>query len=30
MEIALGKPNDKQEMFLKDHHKHVAFGGARG
>lgn len=30
MEIALGKPNKKQDLFLKDHHRHVAFGGARG
>lgn len=30
MEISLGKPNAKQDLFLKDHHRHVAFGGARG
>lgn len=30
MEIVLDRPNKKQEMFLKDRHKHVAFGGARG
>jgi len=30
MDIALGKPNKKQDLFLKDHHRHVAFGGARG
>ena len=30
MEINLGKPNQKQDRFLKDHHRHVAFGGARG
>jgi len=30
MNIALGVPNEKQILFLKDKHKHVAFGGARG
>lgn len=30
MKIVMGKPNKKQEEFLKDKHKHVAFGGARG
>lgn len=30
MEIALSKPNEKQILFLKDRHKHVGFGGARG
>lgn len=30
VEINLGKPSEKQVLFLKDHHKHVAFGGARG
>lgn len=30
MEIKLAPPNEKQKLFLKDHHKHVAFGGARG
>lgn len=30
MEINLGTPNKKQDMFLRDHHRHVAFGGARG
>lgn len=30
MQIDIGKPNVKQELFLKDKHKHVAFGGARG
>ena len=30
MEIRLAPPNEKQKLFLKDHHKHVAFGGARG
>lgn len=28
--ISLEKPQPKQELFLKDTHKHVAFGGARG
>lgn len=30
MEINLGKPSPKQELFLKDTHKVVIFGGARG
>lgn len=30
MEISLSPPNEKQKLFLTDHHKHVAFGGARG
>ena len=30
MEISLAPPNEKQKLFLRDHHKHVAFGGARG
>ena len=30
MEINLGTPNEKQKLFLMDHHKHVGFGGARG
>lgn len=30
MVINLGKPNKKQDLFLKDKHRHVAFGGARG
>jgi len=30
MEIRLSPPNEKQKLFLRDHHKHVAFGGARG
>lgn len=30
MEISLSPPNEKQKLFLADHHKHVAFGGARG
>lgn len=29
-EVDLGKPNEKQHMFLLDTHRHVAFGGARG
>lgn len=29
-EIVLGRPNPKQQMFLSDHHKLVAYGGARG
>ena len=30
MEINLGKPSPKQELFLKDTHNVVIFGGARG
>lgn len=30
MLIDLGKPNAKQDLFLRDQHRHVAFGGARG
>lgn len=30
MEINLGKPNEKQRLFLLDRHKHIGFGGARG
>lgn len=26
----IGKPNEKQMLFLTDKHRHVAFGGARG
>ena len=29
-ELFLGTPNAKQYLFFLDHHKHVAFGGARG
>lgn len=29
-ELVLGTPNDKQRLFLADHHKYVAYGGARG
>lgn len=25
-----GEPNEKQKLFLLDHHRHVAYGGARG
>lgn len=28
--INLGRPNKKQDLFFKDTHKHVGFGGARG
>lgn len=28
--IAIGKPNTKQDLFLRDTHRHVAYGGARG
>ena len=30
MRIDLGTPNAKQQAFLRDTHKHVGFGGARG
>ena len=29
-ELVLQRPSQKQILFLKDHHKHVMFGGARG
>ena len=28
--LVLTQPNEKQKLFLADHHRHVAFGGARG
>lgn len=28
--LIMGTPQPKQQLFLKDTHKHVAFGGARG
>lgn len=30
MEITLPAPSEKQSIFLKDKHTHIAFGGARG
>lgn len=30
MRIVLQEPSEKQKQFLADHHRHVAFGGARG
>lgn len=30
MQIDLPTPTEKQQLFLKDTHRHVAFGGARG
>jgi hypothetical protein len=30
IQLILEQPNDKQQRFLADHHRHVAFGGARG
>lgn len=30
VELRLDEPNDKQKLFLRDRHKHVGFGGARG
>ena len=29
-EIRLGRPSEKQKLFLRDHHKHVGYGGSRG
>jgi len=29
-ELKLQRPNPKQELFLKDSHRYIAFGGARG
>ena len=28
--LNIDEPNDKQKLFLKDHHRHVGYGGARG
>lgn len=28
--VKIGKPNPKQEIFLTEEHRHVAYGGARG
>jgi len=28
--LILQRPSEKQKLFLRDHHKHVMFGGARG
>ena len=28
--LCFGEPNEKQKLFLLDHHRHVAYGGARG
>lgn len=30
MTITIPEPNEKQKLFLKDRHRHVGFGGARG
>lgn len=30
IELEIPEPNEKQKMFLRDHHKVVGFGGARG
>ncbi|MBR3767923.1 MAG: phage terminase large subunit [Clostridia bacterium] len=29
-ELVLGVPSERQEMFLRDTHRYIAFGGARG
>ncbi|MBQ0037469.1 MAG: phage terminase large subunit [Clostridiales bacterium] len=29
-ELRIGKPNEKQMLFLRDKHRHLAYGGARG
>ena len=28
--LKIGRPNKKQELFLRDTHRHVGYGGARG
>ncbi len=28
--LNISEPNEKQKLFLKDHHRHVGYGGARG
>lgn len=30
VDLMLGTPNEKQKKFLRDRHKHVGYGGARG
>lgn len=30
MVLKIGKPNEKQELALLDHHRHIGYGGARG
>lgn len=30
IDLVLGTPSDKQKLFLRDHHKHVGYGGSRG
>lgn len=30
MQIKFGTPSEKQKLFLRDTHRHVAYGGARG
>ena len=30
MILKIDKPNSKQELALKEKHKHVGYGGARG
>lgn len=30
MELVIDEPNEKQKLALKDHHKFIAYGGARG
>ena len=30
MFVEIEKPNDKQDLFLRDTHKYVGYGGARG
>ena len=30
MILKISKPNEKQDLFLRDTHKHVGYGGARG
>ena len=28
--LKIDRPNPKQDIFLRDRHKHVGYGGARG
>lgn len=30
LSLNIPEPNEKQKLFLSDHHKYIAFGGARG
>ena len=30
VKVKIGQPNKKQDLFMADEHRHVAYGGARG